>query len=206
MYIMKEQTLILVSILFLAGLYFMCSYTPSSVKENFDSMFNTNCPNLLLQKDNKYFLYNTTKEHVPGVNPVEFDNLEEYKEFVDWLRGSGIKCPILFAKQTYTTQGDRSYKFCPNNEPENGGLPQTNMPIKEQPLLNAGHNKGSMPAFDPQNQYIGEYTKLDSEFHEEERNQLSDNPIDTNWGGAQYSRKAVSSGKYKDDNVSLYVS
>ena len=125
--------------------------------------------------------------------------MEEYTEFIEWLRGSGIRCPVLFAKQTYTTQGDRSFKICPSADRSICGLPQTQQP--ESKLINAGHDKGSMPAFDPDNQYIGENTPLDKMFHYEEREEISDNPMDNNWGGAQYSRDVVKTGKYADNTV-----
>ena len=61
------------------------------------------CPNLLIQKGTVLYLYNTKRAPVPGVNPVRFDNLEEYVEFTDWLRGQGIKCPILFLQHSIAT-------------------------------------------------------------------------------------------------------
>lgn len=191
-------------ILFLAGLYFTSSYkNKNSVIEPFESI-SSNCPNLLIQKDNKFFLYNTSKAEVPGVNPIKFDNLDEYTEFISWLRSSGVKCPVLLAKQTYTTQGDKSFKFCPCDDPALCGLPQTQVPY-ETKLIDAGHDKGSMPGFDPDNQYIGDYTPLDKMYHSQDREKQSDNPMDNSWGGVDYSRKAVESGKYSENEISLWV-
>jgi hypothetical protein len=34
---------------------------------------------------------------------------------------------------------------------------------------------------------------------------VSDNPMDTNFGGPQYARQQVASGKYSGDNVAIYV-
>jgi len=187
-------------LVFLAGLYFTTK--TSTTKEAFN-LLSSNCPNLLIEKDSKFYLYNTQKVEVPGVNPIKFDHLEEYTEFIEWLRASGIRCPVLFAKQTYTTQGDKSFKICPSNDPSICGLPQTQQP--ESKLINAGHNSGSMPAFDQNNQYIGENTPLDKMFHYEEKQSISDNPLDNNWGGAQYSRNAVKGGKYADDTVERYI-
>lgn len=196
--------IIIALIVFLAGLFFTTqSKNNNKLIEGFENNnISSNCPNLLIQKDGGFYLYNTQKMEVPGVNPIKFDHLEEYTEFIEWLRGSGIRCPVLFAKQTYTTQGDKSFKICPSDDPSICGLPQSQFP-QETKLINAGHNKGSMPAFDPDNQYIGEYTPLDKMFHEEERQQLSDNPIDNNWGGARYSQQSVDSGKYSGDTVSI---
>jgi hypothetical protein len=147
-------------------------------------------------------MYNTKKTQVPGINPVPFNNLEEYKEFVQWLSSSGIKCPILYAEQTFDTQGNRTYKFKPDTDNKTDGLP----PVTITKLFDAGHNKGSMPGFDPHNQYIGDVTPLDKMFNEKERTQnLSDNPMDNNFGGASYARNVVKSGVYADNNVSVYV-
>lgn len=189
-------------ILFLAGLYFIFNYNTRSVIENFET--SSNCPNVLLEKDGKFLLYNSSKMEVPGVNPVQFNNLEEYTEFVSWLRGNGIKCPVLFAKQTYTTQGDKSYKICPSGDPDICGLPQTQLPTVSK-LIDAGHNKGSMPGFDPNNQYVGDYTPLDKMYNEGEKQKLSANPMDNNWGGVKYAQESVYKGDYSGDQVSVYV-
>ena len=36
------------------------------------------CPNILIQKGKEIYLYNSELAEVPGVNPMKFDNLEEY--------------------------------------------------------------------------------------------------------------------------------
>ena len=44
-------------------------------------------------------------------------------------------------------------------------------------------------------------------FSEQETDKaVSTNPMDTNWGGVQYSRDVVKSGYYADNEVSVYVS
>ena len=47
------------------------------------------------------------------------------------------------------------------------------------------------------NQYIGVETPLDNMFHEKDK--ISDNPMDKNWGGVGYSQEMVDSGKYDMD-------
>ena len=47
------------------------------------------------------------------------------------------------------------------------------------------------------NQYIGVETPLDKMYHEKDK--ISDNPMDKNWGGVEYSQKQVDSGKYDMD-------
>lgn len=179
------------------------NYNTKSLIEPFIQDYDVpyNCPNLLIEKDSKFLLYNTTKLEIPGVNPIQFDNLEEYTQFIEWLRASGVKCPVLFAKQTYTTQGDKSFKICPSGDPSICGIAQSLVPNKTTPLFDAGHDKGSMPGYDPQNQYIGDYTPLDKLFDSGERKPISANPIDNNWGGPQYSEMEVNRGDYSGDEI-----
>lgn len=80
------------------------------------------CPNLLIQKGTVLFLYNTKLAPVPGVNPIRFDNLEEYVEFTEWLRGQGIKCPILFLQHSINAQGESIYNIRPSPTNLQGGL------------------------------------------------------------------------------------
>jgi len=186
----------LIIIIFIFGLWYYIN-TKNIYIETLTNK--TNCPNLLIKKDDKYFMYNTTKENVPGVNPIQFNNLEEYNQFSKWLSASGIKCPILYAEQTYDTQGQRTYKMLPDPNKNMNGL----TPVPTTKLYDAGHDKGSMPGFDPLNQYIGDNTPLDQMFHQQEKYKTSDNPMDINFGGAQYAGDIVSSGVYKDDSVKI---
>jgi len=63
-------------IVFLIGLYF---YAKTSDPKYNEGLTNNNneirCPNLLIQKGSRFYLYNSKIKQVPGVNPVEFDNL-----------------------------------------------------------------------------------------------------------------------------------
>lgn len=188
------------------------------------------CPNLLIKKDDHYYLYNSKKSNVPGINPIRFNHLEEYQEFIQWLRGQGIRCPVLHLQQTYDTQGERTYRVTHVPDPDDpnqmitGMIPSVPEQVSTEDLLHvresslplssssvtklydAGHDKGSMPAFDPHGQYIGLNTPLDQMEHIEERTQvLSDNPMDANFGGAEYARQQVAKGVYKDDEVKIYI-
>lgn len=190
--------LIAIGFIYMLGLYFIIKNTTKSCVEGFNNNTNSiksNCPNLLLKKDNAYYLYNTKKTYVPGVNPIRFENLEEYTQFMEWMRGSGIRCPVLYLQQTNDTQGQSTYKMLPNPNEPNSGLPPA-QPAPVSKLIDAGFNKGGIPGYDPMNQYIGETTPLDQMFHENESNNVSDNAMDTNWGGVEYSRQQVDSGKY----------
>jgi len=197
LYINMNYNFIIILFAFIIGLYFVSTHKTNDVIEGFNGSGTENCPNLLMKKDDAYYLYNTNKLHVPGVNPIKFNNLEDYTEFIDWSRGQGIRCPVLFLQQTYDTQGKRTYRVLPDPENPNAGLPPQRMP-KETKLYDAGHQPGSMPSFDPLNQYIGDYTPLDAMFHDTE-NKYSDSAMDTNWGGIAYTEKDIAEGKYAGD-------
>lgn len=63
------------------------------------------------------------------------------------------------------------------------------------------YNKGGYPAFDPYGQTIGKYTDLDKIHDSTAAPPLSDNPMDPNWGGTEYTKDAVESGKYIGNTV-----
>ena len=122
---MNSMLLILLVVTFLAGMYYCAKMTPSklTIEEGLTNMANPRCPDILVQKDKKYFLYNSKVAKVPGVNPVEFDNLEDYVEFMDWQRSQGIRCPVLYLQTTYDAQGNSVYKVRPSPTDLHGGLP-----------------------------------------------------------------------------------
>lgn len=63
------------------------------------------------------------------------------------------------------------------------------------------YNKGGYPPFDPYGQTIGKYTNLDKIHDSTAAPPFSDNPMDPNWGGTEYTKDAVESGKYIENNV-----
>jgi len=207
----------IIVLVFILGLYFI---TCGNVKEPFDnSESHYRCPNVLIQKGKQFFLYNSKLGNVPGVNPVEFNNLEDYVEFMDWQRSQGIRCPVLYLQESYDPQGNVVFTARPSPTDPQGGLPVHPLPIppggpkgQSQPiskLFDAGrddppYNINSYPAFDQQDQYIGLNTPLDQMFHET-GSEVSPNPMDVNWGGRIYTQKLVDSGYYKDDEVKLAV-
>jgi hypothetical protein len=196
-------------IVFLLGVYFCMNYSSKDAKEGFD--IRQRCPNILIQKGKNLYLYNSRLARVPGVNPVKFNNLEDYVEFIDWQRSQGIRCEVLFLQHSYDTQGKPIYKIRPSPTDLQGGLPPTvalgRRVAPQVKLFDAGrddppYNENSYPAYDQMNQYIGDDTPLDKMFHEQQvRGQCSDNPMDSNWCGVKYSEASVKSGKYAKDEV-----
>jgi hypothetical protein len=101
---------------------------------------------------------------VPGVNPIEFNNLEDYTEFLDWQQSQGIRCPVLYLQETYDTQGNLIYKSRPSVSDLQGGLPPNiNIPVH---------------GYDPENQNIGVPTPSLNN-----KQSCSDNAMDDNWCG-----------------------
>jgi len=99
----------------------------TNTKEGFDKLKNKpSCPNLLVQKGTKVYLYNTRLSEVPGVNPIVFDNLEEYTEFIDWQRSQGIRCPVLYLQEVQDASGKTVCRARPCISEPQGGLPPTN--------------------------------------------------------------------------------
>jgi len=240
---MSPSFIFLFIIIFLIIIYFYTTY--SNNKHYKEGYVNTNtninqnknelrCPNLLVKKHSKFFLYNTNLAEVPGVNPIVFNNLEDYTEFMDWQRAQGIRCPVLYLQHTYDAQGKSVYKSRPSvSEPQGGLNPSDKMPVsiassgkiimesdpnKKDELLHPNptllvdatrndppYNKNSYPAYDNTSYYIGTTTPLDKMDYKQEKQKVSPNPMDPNWGGAAYTQSLVDRGYYKDNEVSLFV-
>jgi hypothetical protein len=175
---------------------------------SFESTNSQRCPNILIQHGNEIFLYNSKVEKVPGVNPIRFKSLEDYSEFMDWLQGRGIRCPVLFLQFSYDAQGNAVYKMRPSPVDLQGGL-SPNVPYSPAPAAlvqmmdasrdNPPFNNEMYSGFDPLNFNMGDYTTQDAEFRAKELTmKYSDNPMDANWGGKQYSESVVASGAYID--------
>ena len=243
---------IFIIICILAGIYF---YTRSYTLETMSVMGGSSgrCPNMLIQKGAAFYLYNTKLAEVPGVNPVMFNNLEEYVEFLDWQRSQGIRCPVLYLQEVYDTQGNVTYKARPCVTEPQGGLPPTTasldanvtkfpsspgIPGIEDPtspdrssipsssyaidpsnryqnlertlLVDATtndppYNKNSYPSFDGSSYYSGKHTPLDQLDVINESKAMSYNPMDPNWGGAEYTQHLIDSKYFKDNEVMIAV-
>ena len=220
-------------LVFLIGLYFYAKCSDPSYLEGLKNNENNNngvrCPNLLIQKGSRFYLYNSKVAKVPGVNPIEFENLEDYTEFLDWQRSQNIRCPVLYLQETYDAQGNPVYKVRPSVSEPQAGLPpsiasSTGDIISESTLGDPNalaypnptllvdstrndppYNKNSYPAYDESSYYVGTTTPLDTMDMAQEKSNVSPNPMDTNWGGSEYTEKLVKQGYYKDNEVKLYT-
>jgi len=198
---------IIIIILFIIFLYYYVVNRKSSMIEQFENI-NKNCPDMLIEKDGKFLLLNSKKLQVPGVNPIVFENLEDYTEFIEWQRSVGIRCPVLYLQKINNAQGENELKIRPSVYDKQGGLPPSNLTSKL--LIDANHNEGkynknSYPGYDPSSFYVGETTPLDKMNINEKKLLISANAMDENWGGNAFTQKLVDEGYYAQDNVNIYV-
>jgi hypothetical protein len=117
--------LLVIGIIFLLGFYYI--YQTNTIeaftdKED-DYKIAENCPDVLIQKGSAYFLYNSKRANIPGINPIRFESLEDYVEFTEWQRSQGILCPILYLQHAYNAQGEPVYKLRPSPTNLQGGQP-----------------------------------------------------------------------------------
>jgi hypothetical protein len=218
-------------LVFFIGLYFYAKCSDPKYEEGLTNNSNNQprCPNLLIQKGSRFFLYNSQVAKVPGVNPVEFENLEDYTEFLDWQRSQGIRCPVLYLQESYDAQGNPVYKVRPSVSEPQGGLPpsiasSSGDSIMESSLGNPEalaypnptllvdatrndppYNKNSFPSYDESSYYVGTTTPLDDMDISQEKAKVSPNAMDPNWGGAAYTKSLVDKGYYADNEVSIAI-
>jgi hypothetical protein len=207
----------MIAVLFSMGAYFVLNYSSADFKEALTMSKNTtsnkNCPNVLVQKGSKIYLYNSSKHMVPGVNPVTFNNLEEYVQFTEWQRSVGFLCPVLYLQHTENAQGEIVYKIRPSPTDLQGGLPPVTNPNGMPPprkhitkLLDASRddapfNVNSYPGYDASNMDQGEFTPDMMLDYIQQSTGLSPNPMDTNWGGSDFTQSLIDAGYYADNNV-----
>ena len=94
-----------------------------------------------------------------------------------------------------------------------GGLPPTTtvpLPLKFTPLVDATqsdqpYNKNGYPAFDQSSYYVGSLTPLDQMKNSDYNMLYSDNAMDPNWGGAEYTQALADSGYYKGNEVDIKI-
>jgi hypothetical protein len=164
------------------------------------------CPDILVKRDGKYYLSNSKR---PDESPKVFDNLEKYKEYMKSLEGKA--CPVLYVQEEFNTQGQSEMRVRPNPFDPQYGLPITSSvmkPIDRTPVKvgdasrdNPQYNQNMYAGFDPYGQYNGIYTELDALHDSTAKDQVSENPMDPNWGGVIYTQQAINSGKYDGNKV-----
>lgn len=197
-------------IIFCLGILFMLTNEPKNLFEGFS--LSNQCPNVLIQKGNDIYLFNSKLAKIPGRNPIRFNNLNEYIQYLRWERSQNIRCPVLFLQQTYDAQGNEVYKQRESIFEFNGGDPpistfgpdNVNSMLLNATRNNPPFNKNLFPGFDPENQYVGLFTPLDK-IESQSSNGVSSSPMDSDWGGVGYTQNLIDKGYYKDNEVKIWV-
>jgi len=206
-------------IVFFSGLYVYASQR----LDNFfmqEGMHNiatsSSCPTLLMKQGNILLLYDPRQPQT-DTNPITFDNLNEYINYLEKQKKNGIICPILYLQKENDVQGNDVFRIRPSPTDLQGGLSYSpnilltpnyiDQQIKNPlPILDASrdmppYNQGNYPGFDPIGLFVGQYTQLDKIHDSTNQLPVSPNPADTKWGGVQYTQNLVDQGVYDDNNV-----
>lgn len=206
----KRITIFALCAIFIIG-FFVC-LDPSMNRENMMNMVqgqgtleqvhspDANCPNVLIRSGNQLHLLNTVQPKGPS-NPLIFENLDAYKEYIQDQRKKGVRCPVLFLQEENNTQGQTVYRMRPGPNNMTPGVPTQPVEITDASRDRPPYNKNHFAGFDPYGQHIGQYTELDKIHDSTEKAKVSDNPMDTNWGGVLFSQQTVESGKYANREV-----
>ncbi len=168
-------------------------------------LYGEHCPVLFLQEEvnaQGENVYKLRQMKDSSVDPLMLGSMEDY-----------FQSKTNVSPKFKPPSGPDAFNKPPPNSAislSNFGVPiqymeQTEM-SKHQPLVeyedanrdNSPYNQGYY-GFDPTGQYIGKYTVLD-EIHDSTKYQnkdgLSNNPMDPNWGGALFTAEKVASGFY----------
>jgi hypothetical protein len=210
-----NRVIMIVGVFFILGLYYYTnSYKYYEEMTNNTTHSNVRCPNMLLEKDGAYFLYNSKLAIIPGVNPIRFNSLEEYSEFIEWQNSQNINCPVLFLQYSTDAQNNELIQVKPSIFENQGGLPSIQRDplnkeskefIEDNKILDATrdnnkkYNTNMLDGIDTKNQNIGLETPLDKMFYQ--RGKVSVNPMDPHWGGKKYTQTAVDNSEFEGSYV-----
>ena len=154
------------------------------------------CPSTLFRRDGKYVLQQQqqpqpTKEKEEKV----FDTFDAYVKY----RDEHLKaCPVLFVQQEYNTQGHEVQRIRESPVEQDGGSVTE---IADGSRDTPPYNQNQYAGVDPTMQYLGVYTSLDQIHDSTRKQEISDNPMDPNWGGVLYTQAQIDQGKYADYNI-----
>jgi hypothetical protein len=134
------------------------------------------CHNLIEERNGKIHVYNSNSEIIPGLNPLEFKNLEEYKKYMDWKKKDGSDCPVLYIKRKYTTQNqlgyqvtqdpssDKIYTKPPEDETTHHKKNNSNIDYERNITKSDLISDNGLPGFDPTDQDIGKKNPIDMKY------------------------------------------
>ena len=172
-------------------------------------LYNQNCPVLFLQEEvnaQGEEIYKLRQTENTNVDPLMLSSVEDY-----------FKNHSNVVPKFKPPSGPTAF----NGPPPNSSISLSNFGAsiddmkememqKQQPLVpyedanrdNPPYNQGFY-GFDPTNQYVGKYTVLDEIHNSTKYNNkdgLSSNPMDPNWGGAVFTAEKVAQGEFGGNN------
>lgn len=184
---------------FILGLIYNLSYRHVDLFEGFE--LQDKCPNLLIKNGKELHLLNTKKAKIPGVNPIKFDNLEEYAQFVKYQKYMNINCPVLYYEQTYDVQNNKGYRLQSDPFNKKNGLPsnlskkynvtQSNIPLEDASMSNPPFNVSHFSGIESENQNIGIKTDLDDIALD-----VNINPMSSAWKGDAATKASIKKGDF----------
>jgi len=153
---MKKYVIIISSIiLFIMGILFIINDEVN--KETFVS---GQCPTTMIKNGENIMVYNPKMAKIPGVNPIILNNLEEYKEYIQWQKHNKLNCPILYLEKVFDTQGQENYEIKPSFDTDipigsmNHSMPRYPK-VLDASRDNPPYNQNILPGIDPYNQTPG---------------------------------------------------
>lgn len=203
---MKLETkiiFIVLMLIFIIGFCLCLNPYPFETMKNMENMEKSSdqCPTLLIRSGNKLFLHNPDQPESEN-NPIVLNDLDEYEKYIEEQRKNGIRCPVLFLQEESDTQGNTVYRMRdgPTSMTPGAQVHQIPQPqaILDSSRKNPPYNQDQYAGFDAHGQHVGQYTTIDAVHDSTSKNKLSDNPMDTNWGGVEHSKDVILSGKYED--------
>jgi hypothetical protein len=167
---------------------------------------NTEQEQYLTCQNGLYMLYFNNKPFVTGINPLIFQNYNEYLKFVNYKKESGEPYPVLKCKDENESNtipahthdnmngfGELKHVGTDNKvffdpPPIDVKNKQTSIYNKTQENKELGNSNNFNVTYTPNINDDGEIKPINS--------QLSDNAMESNWGGVVYSQNHVNGGYY----------
>jgi hypothetical protein len=164
-------------------------------------------PSMMVKDGNQYVLILGGND--ASNNSITFDNLQDLDKYLEKRKAEGKPCPKQYIQKENNAQGDDVYKVYPTSSPSKleGGLQPfqglglgLGPSVQLQPPFTLNDN--SYPGFDPYGLFQGRISHVDK-VHEstQKAGAWSENPMDPNWGGVEYTQHSVDNGNYKDREV-----
>ena len=128
----------------------------------------------MVRNGNEILVYNPKLAKIPGVNPLKLKSLKEYKEYVEWQRASGLKCPILHLEKGISSSGFEQLAVAPSYDADIAiGAMNHDLPVVHATPPVSGNKVGqyldstqdfppfnneSFPSYDPESNHRTHHT------------------------------------------------